>query len=155
MYLHPEHSAAKLNGFKQCHRCQETKTGTRFVTSGYYEQPDGDYGAFQFCPSCEETIIKSYDGKALPIVYAFLLKVTLPEVHHGSGDNATVATEEEPDNQAENQEDEVTRKLRSLDERLGALEGKLDHILSILAATHVGTTSLDQTQASQPQDDQA
>jgi len=32
-----------------CHRCEETKNGTRFVTSSQYEQPDGDYGGIVDC----------------------------------------------------------------------------------------------------------
>jgi len=101
---------------------------------------------FQFCPPCEEINIRSYDGRPLPEGFAFLLKVTLPEVHFGA-DTASIDGDQ-PNNQIGSQEEEtkeVVQRLQGLDERLEVLEtrfqgveSKLDQIMSILAATNVG-----------------
>ena len=101
---------------------------------------------FQFCPPCEEINIRSYDGRPLSEGFAFLLKVTLPEVHFGA-DTASIDGDQ-PNNQIGSQEEEtkeVVQRLQGLDERLEVLEtrfqgveSKLDQIMSILAATNVG-----------------
>ena len=99
---------------------------------------------FQFCPPCEEITIRSYDGHPLPEGFAFLLKVTLPEVHFGA-DTAPM-DRDQPNNQVGSQEEEtkgVVQKLLEerfevLETRFQGMEAKLDQILSILAAMNVG-----------------